>query len=81
MPTTIPTPEELRSILITHLAGVTDTSIARWRDWIVEVIVDRSDTSSHCNWSIRMASGADATAIAAAIKVVSSEYPYVQHVD
>lgn len=74
----VPTPIELRALLITLVAGVTETRTTRWNPKIGEGKILPLALHPQCNWRIAVeGSDEDREVLDAAVELLRREHPYV----
>lgn len=72
-----PTPEELREMLVTMLAGAAGGSEDRWRQVVGSVAKRSLMQSIQTNWSIEpRGSNDELEVVERAVEIVRSAYPY-----
>jgi hypothetical protein len=75
---TVPTPTELRAILVILVAGATDTRTSKWEKLVGEVELLSLAFHPGRNWRIALSgAGEDQKVLTAAVELLQREHPYV----
>ena len=75
---TVPTPTELRTTLVTVVAGATGTPPSKWEKLIGEIEMLSLAFHPRCNWRVTVSgAGEEREVFDAAIELLQREHPYV----